>query len=89
MAQAETIHQLMQQRDQLLRQTQEEKLRWDAERDLWARTSEALLIKRRAGAEALHSEVRFYSGAKFSTHPCVSHAMDTLNPRISADSVPA
>jgi len=77
----------MQQRDQLVQQTQEEKLRWDAERDLWARTSEALLTKRRAGAEALHSEVRFYFGGKFSIHPCVSHAMDTLNPPISADSV--
>ncbi|KAF9649652.1 hypothetical protein BDM02DRAFT_3186141 [Thelephora ganbajun] len=55
-AQAETIHQLAQQRDQLLRQTQEEKLRWDAERDLWVRTSEALLTKRRADVEALHPE---------------------------------
>lgn len=64
MAQAETILQLTQQRDQLLQQAQEEKLRWDAERELWARTSEALLIKRRAGAETLHSEVRSYLNAQ-------------------------
>jgi hypothetical protein len=71
-AQAETIHQLTQQRDQLLQQTQEEKLRWDAEKDLWARTSEALLTKRRAGAEVLHSEVRFYFNAEFPIYPCLS-----------------
>lgn len=54
------MHQLTQQREQLLQQVQEEKLRWDAERDLWARTSEALLVKRRVGVEALHLGVRFY-----------------------------
>lgn len=77
--QAETIHQLTQQRDKLLQQAQEEKLRWDAERDLWARTSEALLIKRRAGAEALYSEVCFYLDAQPSICLRVSHLMGTLN----------
>ena len=81
MTQAETIHQLTQQRDQLLQQAQEEKLRWDAERDLWARTSEALLTKRRAGAEALYSEVRFYLNAQSPIYPRVFHAMGILNHR--------
>lgn len=79
----------MQQRDQLLQQAQEEKLRWDVERDLWARTSEALLTKRRAGAEALHSEVCPCFSARFLIRPCVSHEMGTLNPRISPNSIPA
>lgn len=82
MVQAETIHQLTQQRDQLLQQAQEEKLRWDAERDLWARTSEVLLTKRRAGVEALYSEVR-YLNAQSSIYPRASHAMATLNSWIS------
>lgn len=91
MAQADTIHHLSQQREQLIQQAEEEKLRWDAERDLWARTSEALLVKRRAGAEALYSAVRFCLIAQIfiSSVPEAVHAMGMVNLRADAHSTSA
>ena len=46
-SQAETISELSVHRDLLLKQQSEDRARWSAERETWARTAEALLIKRR------------------------------------------
>lgn len=41
--QADTISALVQQRDLLLHQAEEQRLRWSSEKDGWARMAEALL----------------------------------------------
>lgn len=43
--QAEMISALIQQRDLLVHQFQEQRLRWDSEKDGWARMAEALLAQ--------------------------------------------
>ena len=43
--QAELISALLQQRDLLLHQVEEQRLRWNSEKDGWARMAEALLAQ--------------------------------------------
>ncbi|PPQ65747.1 hypothetical protein CVT24_011780 [Panaeolus cyanescens] len=44
--QAETIGQLILQRDLIVKQAEEERARWQAERESWERTAEALILQR-------------------------------------------
>jgi hypothetical protein len=56
-AQAETIHQLAQERELITRELAEERERWEAERQGWSRMAEALIVKRRTGPESYQQEV--------------------------------
>ncbi|KAL6307118.1 hypothetical protein BKA93DRAFT_838844 [Sparassis latifolia] len=55
-SQAETIAGLSVQRNFLLREKEEEQARWQAERDGWERTAEALIGRRRAAQDAAEKD---------------------------------
>ncbi|CCL99906.1 uncharacterized protein FIBRA_01931 [Fibroporia radiculosa] len=50
--QAETIAELTSQRDLLIQEREEQRLRWEVERQGWERSAEALLGKRRTAGDA-------------------------------------
>ena len=55
-AQAATIVDLVRQRDSLLREVEEERARWQVERDGFQRMAEALIMRRSRGAELSYRE---------------------------------
>jgi hypothetical protein len=50
--QAETIAGLIEQRNYLIQQAEEQKSRWEAEKDGWARMAEALIARRNKGGSS-------------------------------------
>ncbi|KZT06539.1 uncharacterized protein LAESUDRAFT_725993 [Laetiporus sulphureus 93-53] len=54
--QAETIADLTEQRNQILQEREEEHARWQAEREGWERSAEALIGKRRAATDAAEKD---------------------------------
>ncbi|KAI0940355.1 hypothetical protein AcV5_001486 [Taiwanofungus camphoratus] len=66
--QAETIAQLAVQRNFLLQERENQHARWDAERESWDRTAEALIGKRRAASDAAERD--------YATERQISHLRD-------------
>jgi hypothetical protein len=54
--QAETIAELSDQRNYLMQQVEEERTRWESEKDGWARMAEALIASRNKGGNSAARE---------------------------------
>ncbi|KAJ7135445.1 hypothetical protein C8R43DRAFT_955967 [Mycena crocata] len=83
--QADTISSLVHQRDYLTRRIEEERSRWESERDSWERTSEALIVQRNRKVNGPDSSElgKRYSNLEYA-NKALKHKLDHTQGRIHA-----